>query len=365
MKRRKSILIVAALLLLTLSGCMNEENGNSESAERVRMVPVETMEVERGSFEDFIRLTGVIEALDDAVISSESSGRVESILERGESVGQGEVIARMDDRLSRAQYEAAKTSFELAEDTYNRMRSLYEDDIISTQDYRAARAQRDQARSQLSQAEKQLNDSDIEAPFGGRIEERFVSKGELVSPGVPVVRLVDNSRVRVVAGIPERYSGQIGSGSPARVMIRALGNRRMESQVTFAGELIDAATRTFPIEVELDNFHGDLKPEMVVDLQVKRTTIENAIVIPRTAIVRDESALYVFRVKEEGGHPVAELVEVQAGFAYGALIEISSGLESGDRVVVAGLSSLNMGDRLNIVQSSSSDEKISTLQSRR
>lgn len=365
MKRRNSIPIAAALLLLSLAGCMNEDSGNSEAAERVRMVPVETMQVERGSFEDYIRVTGVIEALDDAVISSESSGRVESILRRGESVEQGGVIARMDDRLSRAQYEAAKTSFELAEDTYNRMRALYEDEIISTQDYRAARAQRDQARSQLSQAEKQLNDSDIKAPFSGRVEERFVSEGELVSPGVPVVRLVDNSRVRIVAGIPERYSGQIMDGSPARIMIRALGNRKLESQVTFAGELIDAATRTFPIEVELDNQKGELKPEMVVDLQVKRTTIENAIVIPRTAVVRDESSLYVFRAIEESGHPVAELVEVEAGFAYGSLIEITTGLESGDRVVVAGLSSLNMGDRLNIVQSSSSEEKIRMLQSRR
>lgn len=324
-------------------------------------MPVETVTIVSGSFEDFIRLTGVAEALEDATVSAETPGRILSIRNRGDRVQAGNPIAQLDDRIIRAQYDAAKTGFELADDTFNRLEALYADSIISTQDFRSARAQRDQAKAQLSQAEKQLRDSRIEAPFSGRIEERMIRTGELVNPGQPVVRLVNTERVKIVAGIPERYAGDITEDTEAIIHFRALGNESWPGTVSYAGNVIDPDTRTFAIEIELQNPGERIKPDMVADLRIKRSTLEDAIIVPRTAVLRDEQGVFIFRAFEQNGDKFAELIPVKTGMAAGSLIEVSEGLREGDEIVVSGMRTLSSGDQLNIQHNQTSLEKANSL----
>lgn len=353
----KRLFIILVLPVALFSACSNEieepENGNNG----VRLMPVETVTMVSGDFDDYIRLSGTVEAIDDATISSESSGRILSISNRGDLVRSGEVIARLDDRVIRAQYDASTTAYELAEDTFNRLESLYADSIISTQDFRNARAQRDQAKAQLELTNKQLLDSQIGAPFNGRIEERFVRSGELVNPGQPVVRLVNTEYIRIIAGIPERFSGEITEESEVEVNIRALGIDPIVSRIAYSGNVIDPDTRTYTIEVELNNTEGIIKPDMVVELQVKRSTLQNVLIIPRTAVLRDEEGASVFISRTENGVKYAELVSVTAGMSSGAVIQILSGLEEGDEVVVSGMRSLSIGDQLNVIQTETSLER--------
>jgi len=355
------LLVVGALFL---SACDEADQNGGNNQERVRVIPVETINIVQDSFEDFIRLSGVAEAIEDAVISSESSGRIMEIVPLGTRLQKGETVARMDDRLIRASFEAAKTSYNLADDTYRRLAVLYADSIISTQDFDAARAQRDQAKAQLDQVTKQLEDAVITAPFSGRVEERFVRTGELINPGMPVVRLINSDRIRVAAGVPERFSGEVTEGTPVRLSTRSNNAPVYESTISFAGNLIDPDTRTFTIEIELRNKDAVIKPEMVVDIRALRATIENATIIPRTAIVRDENSVSVYVARSSNGHKVAELVEVQTGTASGPVVEILNGLKEGDEVVTAGMSNLSPGDRLNVIRTNSSAEYARELQLR-
>lgn len=355
--------IISSILLMTLVfvSCSGEGEESVQQNNGVRLMPVETVTIESGSFEDYIRLSGTVEAIEDAMISSESSGRILSIYERGERVQKGEVIAQLDDRMIRAQYDAAKTGYELADDTFNRLEALYADSIISTQDYRSARAQRDQAKAQLELTAKQLRDARIEAPFRGRIEERMIRNGELVNPGMPVVRLVNTERVRIKAGIPERYSGEITEGSEVIVHFRSLGLESRISHITYAGNVIDPDTRTYTVEIELNNRDERIKPEMVVDMQVKRSTFDDVIIIPRTAIIRDEQGISVFRSREENGRKMAELVNITPGSTSGPLLQILDGLRVGDEIVVSGMRTLSIGDELNVLFSESSLERADKL----
>jgi membrane fusion protein, multidrug efflux system len=361
MRRITVKLFGIALIAAAVAGCNSETEPEESRQNGARLMPVETVIVEPGSFNDVIRTTGTVEALNDAVISSESSGRILSILERGARVEQGETIARMDDRLLQSQYESAKTAYELAVDSFERFEALYADSIISTQDYNSARAQRDQARAQLNRAEKQLEDANIQAPFSGRIEERFIRSGELINPGQPVVRLVNTDRIRIVSGVPERYAGDITEGSQAEVKFRALPGETRSAEITYASSVLDSETRTYAIEIEIGNNTGVIKPEMVADLMIERQRIENAIVIPRTAVLRDEDGEFVFIARESDGRITAELVAVQTGLASGALIQIESGIEADDEVVVNGVRSLSSGDELNILRSESSKERAERL----
>jgi membrane fusion protein, multidrug efflux system len=356
-KTLTTILLAAAVMI----SCGAENNDEQNENNNVRMIPVETVTVYPDRFEDYIRMTGTVEALDDATISAEVSGRILSIADRGARISEGDVIARIDDRLIQAQYNAAQTAFEFAEDSYNRMETLYEDSIISTQDLNNARSQRDQARAQLDQAQKQLQDAQIEAPFSGRVEERMIRTGELINPGQPVLRLVNTDRVRILSGIPERYSAEIREGNEVTLHFRSFGGGRRTSTVTYAGNVIDPDTRTYTIEVELGNDQQVIKPEMVVDMQVQRQTLEDVIIIPRTAVIRDETGTFVFVARQDGDRKVADLVEVQTGTAGGPLVQVLEGLEEGDEVVVNGMRSLSMGDQLNILKNETSSERADRL----
>lgn len=341
---------ITALLLIgstVLTAC-NQSNNNGNNEERERVVVVETMEVEARSFEELVRVTGTVEAIEDAIISAEVSGRVRSIVDRGSQVEQGAVLAELDDRMVSSSLEIARTNYELAEDALQRQEPLLRDSIISTLEYNQIRSQRDQAKSQLEQAEKQLSDSRIEAPFRGRVEDRLVSSGELVSPGIPVLRLVNTNKVRINAGVPERYINDISQGTPVKVNLKSYSGEQLQSEVRYAGSIIVPETRTFPIEVVLNNGEGLLKPEMVVNLAITRKVWDDALVVPRTALLREEDGLRLYVVRHEEGGEVAEVRHVEVGAASGSLIVIEEGIEAGESVVVAGQSNVSDGDNLQI-----------------
>lgn len=353
------VIIPVVLLSFFFIQCETGEGGGTDTQNnerRVRTVAVETVTMKTESFDATIKIHGMVEAFDDATVSSEASGRIQHIAPLGKRVERGEVIASMDDRLLQAQYEAARVSYELAVDTYRRQQVLYADSIISELQYNNIRTQRDQAKAQYEQAQKQLRDTRIEAPFSGRVEERFVKTGELINPGMPVARIVNTDRVKITAGVPERFSADVREGSQVSIHFRMQEDVRRNGIITFAGNVVDPETRTYPVEIEVPNPEGLLKPEMVADLHIRRTTIDNTLVIPRTAIVRDERGPNLFVVRKENEHPVAEFVPVRTGASSGLLIQILEGIEEGDEVVVSGQRTLNQGDRLDILASRSSIE---------
>jgi membrane fusion protein, multidrug efflux system len=354
MNKLTMILILLSFLFIQCNTGGTEESIDVNNERRVRTVAVETLTMEEDTLEETIRVIGTVEAYDDAIVSSEASGRVQYIAPLGKHVEPGEVIARLDDRLLQAQYEAARVQHELAVDTYNRQQALYADSIISELQYNSIRTQRDQAKAHYEQAKKQLHDSRIEASFRGRIEERFVKSGELINPGMPVVRVVNTSRIKVTAGVPDRYAADIREGSQTTLHFNVYGNPVREGTVSFAGNVIDPDTRTYPIEIDIQNPDGILKPEMVAEVHLVRRSIDQTLVIPRTAIVRDETGTNVFVVRYEEGYPVAELTPVRTGVATGSLMQIVEGIVPGDEVVVTGSRTLNQGDRLEILQNQTS-----------
>jgi membrane fusion protein (multidrug efflux system) len=163
-----------------------------------------------------------------------------------------------------------------------------------------------------------------------------------------VVRLVARGGVKIEAGIPERYAGEIGLGTQVQVTPNAYAAEARGGRVIFVGAAINPQTRTFPIEVAVDNAEGALKPAMVVRLGVTRAVLENAISVPQEAIVRDERGTSVF-VATDGptGAVVARRV-VELGPSSGADVVVLSGVEPGDQIIVSGQSGLSEGDAVRV-----------------
>ena len=286
-------------------------------------------------------------------------------------------------RAARAQREAAQAGLDLALDQYRRQLPLYRDSILSALEFRqvetqlaqaraqvaqadagiaqaqgqlsasregvqAARAQSDAAQAGVSSAQSQLASTRIVAPFAGIVEQRLQETGELAAPGQPVVRLVGSGSVKVTAGVPERYAGEIEQGTQVQVTPNAYAVEPRGGRVSFVGAAIDQASRTFPIEVAVENADRTLKPSMVVRLNVTRDVLQNVIVVPTEAVVRDERGTSVFVAAGDTSGTVARRREVELGPDAGATVVVRSGLDAGDRVIVSGASDLTEGERVRV-----------------
>ena len=367
------VALMAAQILL--SGCGGEASNDARGEEGPTGTRVETYIIEPVDFRDEIQLTGTVEAVNDATLSAQATGTVVALASRGTFVEDGGVVARLDVTQARAAVEqaqagvdAAQAQYDLAEDTYNRMQPLYQDSIISAQEFEQVRSQLTQAQANLSQARasliqarKRLANTYVRSPFPGTVETRIVEEGEQVTAGQPVARVVSTSRVRVAAGVPERYSGDIEQGSTVRMSFPAYGGVAMQTApVTFVGSAIDPDSRTFPIEIEVPNPERRLKPQMVVQLYLTRQDVQEALVIPRSAVIRDEMGVHAYVVVSTDSSAVAEQRFLELGLEADDRVIISEGLAAGDELIVSGHQNLSPEEPVTVTETYDSLEEASS-----
>ena len=156
--------------------------------------------------------------------------------------------------------------------------------------------------------------------------------------------------MKVTAGVPERYASEIEPGTQVRVSPTAYEVEARGGRVTFVGAAIDTESRTFPIEVAVENADRSLKPSMVVRLDVTRAVLEDVILVPAEAVVRDERGTSVFVVAADTSGAVAARRVVELGPNAGDTVVLRSGVEPGDQIIVSGAGSLAEGDRVRVTE---------------
>lgn len=362
--------LLVLFVVMGLSACSKPAADDSSTStgpavsasETERTIRVQTELIQPTTFTETVTVTGSLVASDDAVLSARSSGTIVSLLSLGRSVNKGATIASIDPGLANASVQqaeaslnSAKAQYELAEDAFQRQEPLYRDSVISPIEFQQVRTQMVQAAAQvnaaeatLKQVQEQLAYTQVTAPFPGRVEAHLVETGEQVAPGTPVVRLVNAYRIKVVAGIPERYAGEISQGATVTVSLASYGLPNRQGTVTFVGSAIDAGSRTFPIEIDLTNTDGKLKPEMIATIDVTRQTIDDAIVIRQSAILHDELGSSVYIVDRSSGKAKAARRTVQVGASGSGRVVITEGLAAGDELIIVGQSNVAPGDALTI-----------------
>ena len=336
-------------------GAAQADSGGEASSQEefVRVINVETVTLETAPFIEEMRLTAVAVANQDVMLAAEERGVVRVLYaERGARVNPGDKIAKIDDGVLSAQVDQARAAAELSAQTWDRRRRLWEQDEVGSEiAYLEARFGAEQAEASLAALEERLARTVIRAPFGGVLEDRFVDVGAMVSPGEPIARLVDLDPVKVFAGVPERYATDVRIGANAIMSFDALGEDVYEAPIRYVGSTVDPQNRTFPIEVEVPNPSGAIKPQMVADMGVTRRQVESAVVVPQDALVRVEDGYVLYIVVGAENGPVAEVRVVELGPTRRNLVVIERGVSGGERLVVVGQRSLAHGDRVNVVNS--------------
>lgn len=299
-------------------------------------------------------------------------GRVVSVgVELGDRVSRGQVIARIEDQEIREQVKQAEASYKVAQATIRqreadlkfaetnleRSRNLFGRQLLPKQSlddaearYAAALAQLDLARAQFSQSEARLEElritlgnTNIVSPVNGFVGRRNVDPGAWISQNAPVMSVVDISTVRLVANVVEKDLRLVGAGDPADVMVDAYPGETFRGRIARVAPVLDPATRTAAIEIEVPNPGYRLKPGMYARMSVTIDGRTGAIVVPKTAVVDFEDDRGVFTMTENNK---SRFVPVEVGIEDGDRVEVRSGLSEGDAIVVAGAASLRNNDTL-------------------
>jgi len=303
-------------------------------------------------FVEDIRLTAVAATDEDRLIKPEEPGTVaEMYVDWGDYVTKGQPLAKMDDVVLRAQVDQARAEAELADQTWERRRRLWEEDRVGSEiAYLEARYQSQRTAAALAALEARLEKTLIVAPFAGVVEERRAGAGSILGQDGALLRLVEINPIIVHAGVPERYALDVKVGDEAIVTFDALGGEPHRARVGYVGSTVNLENRTFLILIGVPNPDFRIKPQMVANVALTRQSVSNAIVVPQDALVRVENGYVVYVLAERDGVRVAEARPVVLGPARRNQVVIEEGVTEGEQLIVVGHRSVADGDRVNVVQ---------------
>ncbi len=283
---------------------------------------------------------GVVEAVNQATISAQTSGRViELPYDVNDTVAEGDVIVRFTDveqksAKSRAQSQiaSAQASYNEAQASYQRIAEVYARKLVARAQLDQERARRDAAkatldaaRAQLTEVGQQMDYTVVRAPYSGIVTERHVQIGESVSPGQPLLSGVSLKDLRVSVQVPQSSIGPIRSMQAADVLLAGDGSQRVAASKVTVFPYADPATHTFTVRLELPGDNTDLFPGMTVKAAFA-TGEAKRLLVPATAlVVRGElQGIYVV----DGSH--VRLRQIRSGHRFGESIEILAGLVAGE-----------------------------------
>ncbi len=343
----------AFLFLLVACGEQSQVADKSDDEEEeTPPVPVEITQPERGDIFAVYTGTAPIEAFAEAEVIAKVEGEVRAInVEEGELVTAGQVLAQLDgDRLRLELNESAARLRKLQRD-FERNQDLREKDLISVGDFEQIKYDMEALEASYNLAKLELDYTYIRAPIDGVVSERMVKLGNTISNGQSVFRVTSLDPLVAYMFVPEREYRSIKAGQPVSIAIDALPDERISASVTRVSPIVDPDTGTFKITVEIPGESGRLKPGMFGRMAIIFDQHENALKIPRTALLEDAAGTSVFVVEDE----VAKRRFVTTGYAERGMVEILDGLGDDDTIVTVGQLGLKEDSKVQVINADDAD----------
>jgi len=332
MKQHYNGAAVLACALL-LSACQQGDGSAEDDEEETPPIPVETSLPERGDVFAVYSGTAPIEAFAQADVIAKVAGEVRQILvEEGDDVVQGQILARLDGDRLRLELNESQARLRKLQRDFKRNKDLKEKGLISEGDFENIQYELEALEASYNLASLELDYTKIRAPIKGVISERYVKLGNTIAVGEPVFRVTSFEPLVAYLHIPEREYRQILPGQPVRIDIDALAGAQIIADVTRVSPIVDPDTGTFKITIEIIDAERRIKPGMFGRMNIVYDKHENVLQIPRSAIVEEIGSTSVFVVEDS----VAIRKPVTTGFSGNGLIEITDGLEDDDYVITVG-----------------------------
>ena len=386
---KRALAVICGSVLL-LAGCQHKPEVAADQP-----VPVRLQLPNHVQQPVSVAVSGSVEANVTALTAFQVGGRVSHVyVEEGQPVTKGQLLADLDSTdyrngfdaasgeadaasatnakakagLRHQELEQARIDFERTQDEYQRLKYLYDHQSLPANDFHkieaaflasqqrydmaqsgtrvedkhAASAQLSVATAQREEAKKRLADCQLRAPISGFIGMRQLEVGDTVAPGAPVFSVVDLNPVKVKVGIPEAEIGKVRESDLAEVSIPSLNGQKFEGRVEAIAAASDPASRTYVSKIAVPNPTLVLRAGMVSEAHLIGDAQINAITVPGSAIVRDERGVTQVFVLAPGQNRVYGR-RVEVGSMIGSEVEIRSGLNGNEQVVVDGQQNVREG----------------------
>jgi membrane fusion protein, multidrug efflux system len=314
---------------------MARANGNPASGS----IAVVTAPVNSERVANQLSALGTAKANESVDITTKVSNLVTSVkFQDGERVRRGQVLIELDSAQARADLAEAEAARTESTSQFNRSRELLSTKAVSESTLEQLEAQMKANTARVAAANARLEDTVIRAPFAGRVGLRRVSVGSLVNPGTVITTLDDTSVIKVDFQVPENFLGSLREGLTVAALASAFPGHEFEGKVGSVDSRVDPVTRSLTVRALMPNSDNLLKPGMFLNVRIARDE-RDAMIIPEAALVPEQSRQFVF-VAANGR---AERREVQIGTREPGRVEIVSGLQPGERVVVEGTQKIRDG----------------------
>jgi membrane fusion protein (multidrug efflux system) len=295
-------------------------------------------------WQPWLEAIGTLVATQGVFVSAEIAGKVREIhIDSGEPVEAGTLLLQLDDSVEQAEVQGLIAEAGLGKLEFERAAQLLSEKLGSQADHDRTRANLQKTRADLAAKQALLEKKAIRAPFPGILGIRQVDVGAYLEPGDTIVSLQQLDPIYADFSLPERYQSSVSPGQQIKVQVKAWPEAEFDGVISAIEPRIDTNTRSVRIRATLANPDLLLRPGMFAEVRLLLPTRGKLVTVPQTAIMYNPYGDAVFVVQQGDAGLVVEYRQVQTGVVRDGRIEISSGLQAGERVVSAGQLKLRNG----------------------
>jgi len=317
-----------------------DEADSGEEEDKEEAVPVEVTALGTGRMEEVLRYSANLEAEKHVQVYAQTARLVRELLvEEGDVVRRGDVLLLLDDEQQRNNLAKAKSQLAKSEREFQRLERLFGEELISEQKISDATYDLEQLRIAVAEAQREMTYTKVTAPISGTVTIRLVKLGDQVSINQHLFDIVDFDSMVARVYVPEKNLSQLRPGQVARISARALGGKTYTGSIDRIAPVVDPRTGTLKVTVAVGRQAG-LLPGLYVDVALVTSVHDNALLMPKRALVYDKDRVFVFRLGED--RRVERLI-LDPTLSDRDHVEVGAPLSPGDEIVVAGQTGLKDG----------------------
>ncbi len=318
----------------------------SRKSEQLMYVTINT--VKPGLFHHFIKVQGTVESDNNILIPSQASGIVKKIyVDEGDRVTQGQLLAELDGAIYESNIAEVENALDLAITIFERRKRLWDKNIGSEIEFLQAKNNKENLEKRLATLREQFQLTKITSPINGNVDDIQIKEGEMAAAGQGAIRIVQLSRLKIVAALSENYISRVKKNDAVSVEIPVLG-LDFQHLIGSVSQVIDPDNRTFDIEIEIPKEQKNIKPNMLAVVTITDYTNPQAIVVPQNIIQNTGAEQFLFVASQENGQWIARKKVVQTGESYDNRTEITDGLLKDDVIVTLGFQNLADGQTITV-----------------
>ncbi|WP_028767006.1 efflux RND transporter periplasmic adaptor subunit [Shewanella fidelis] len=343
----KNTIILPLLLTATLlTGCGGNEEQQKE--EEKYAVPVETTTVVQGDVSSFYSTTATLEAPQEAKVVTRVAGLIESLqVEEGDRVKKGQLLAIIDSKRQKFDLDRSQAEVEIIEQELNRLKKINNKEFFSADSMAKLEYNLQAAIAKRDLAALYVQESMIRSPIDGVIATRFVKSGNMAKEFDELFYVVNQDELYGIVHLPEQQLQHLRLGQDAEIYANKHTEQTTHATVLRISPIVDAQSGTFKVTLSVPNKNATLKAGMFTRVELKYDTHTNVITVPYNALVNQDNEYALYVIDGEN----ANRRSVSLGYREADTVEVVSGIEPGEQIVIRGQQNLKDQSLVEVINS--------------